>query len=164
MQTLHFPALNALTQALAWTVINSLWQGILVAVVAALILWLMRFRSAKARYVVAYSSLMLLLTVVALTFFTVFSTENSRYTEGALAGQKKGGDVVWQREVLCQNKITKDIIKTVILKLKADGCLDNSVESDEITKEIRTGIETFQTKYKLPVGNLNLETIAYLGI
>jgi hypothetical protein len=78
--------------------------------------------------------------------------------------KRANGDFEEWREVLCQHKITKDVIKTVILKLKADGCLDNSVESDEITKEIRTGIATFQTKYKLPVGNLNLETIAYLGI
>jgi beta-lactamase regulating signal transducer with metallopeptidase domain len=96
MQTLHFPALNALTQALAWTVIHSLWQGVLVALFAALILWVMRFRSAKARYVVAYSSLFLLLTVVILTFFTVFSTENRRYTEGSLWTQKSGDDTAWQ--------------------------------------------------------------------
>ncbi len=95
MQTPFFLALNALTQALAWTVIHSLWQGILVALVAALILWLMRFRSAKARYVVAYSSLMLLLTVVVLTFFTVFSTENGRYTEGSLFVKKNGDAAVW---------------------------------------------------------------------
>jgi beta-lactamase regulating signal transducer with metallopeptidase domain len=96
MQTLHFPALNALTQALAWTVIHSLWQGVLVALLAALILWLMRFRSAKARYVVAYSSLFLLLTVVVLTFFIVFSTENRRYTEGSLLAQKSGDEAAWQ--------------------------------------------------------------------
>jgi uncharacterized membrane protein YebE (DUF533 family) len=80
-----------------------------------------------------------------------------------IATPNASGQMEW-REVLCQEKITKDVIKTIISKLKADGCLDNSVESDEITKDIRAGISTFQTKYKLPVGNLNLETMEYLGI
>ncbi len=68
------------------------------------------------------------------------------------------------REILCEHKITPELIKSVIAKLKADGSLAASVSSTQFTKETRIALMDYQKKYKLPIGNINLETIKQMGI
>ncbi|MEO0042360.1 MAG: hypothetical protein RL329_1808 [Bacteroidota bacterium] len=68
------------------------------------------------------------------------------------------------REIICQDKITPELIKSVIVKLKSDVGLPASVSTTEFTKEARIALCAYQEKYKLPVGNFNIETIKHMGI
>jgi hypothetical protein len=68
------------------------------------------------------------------------------------------------REIVCGDKITPDLFKSVIAKLKADGSLAASASATEFTKETRISLTAYQKKHKLPVGNLNLETMQHMGI
>jgi beta-lactamase regulating signal transducer with metallopeptidase domain len=68
------------------------------------------------------------------------------------------------REILCEDKLTPDLFKTVIAKLKADGCLAASASATEFTKDTRIALTDYQKKHKLPQGNLNLETVKHMGL
>jgi beta-lactamase regulating signal transducer with metallopeptidase domain len=82
--------------ALAWALIHSLWQGVLVALAAALGLWLMRFRSAKVRYWFVYSALVTLLVWVVATFIGLYEGQKWLDTEGVLFSQNATDDTTWQ--------------------------------------------------------------------
>ena len=49
-------------------------------------------------------------------------------------------------------------------KLKADGSLAVSVETDEMTKTVIDALLAYQIKHNLPCGNLNEPTMDKLGI
>jgi TonB family protein len=67
-----------LLRAMGWTLVHSLWQGALLALLAAAALHLARYRSAELRYVIASGTL-------ALLVFFVF---------GTLAWISSGGDLI----------------------------------------------------------------------
>lgn len=64
---LQLPAI----QRLGWTLLHFLWQGTIIAWVAAMVLALLRNRSAAARYVAACGAMLLLGAAPAVTFFLV---------------------------------------------------------------------------------------------
>ncbi len=59
---------DPLLERLGYTLLHSLWQEALVSVVAALLLFAMRLRTARLRYLMAYALLLLLLVPPAVTF------------------------------------------------------------------------------------------------
>ncbi|MEN9612712.1 MAG: hypothetical protein RLZZ628_3526 [Bacteroidota bacterium] len=74
-----------------------------------------------------------------------------------------GGEDEW-KEIVCEDKLTPDFLKSVIAKLKADGSLAAAASSTEFTKETRIALTAYQKKHNLPRGNLNIETVQYMGI
>jgi len=64
-------AASPLLQTLGWTLVHSLWQGALLALLAALALRLARTHSAELRHAIASWTLALLLTLVVATFLWV---------------------------------------------------------------------------------------------
>ncbi len=95
MQTHLFSLPDALAHALGWTLIHSFWQGIVVALSVALLLWLMRRQSALSRYWVAYSALMMQFGLVVWTFSRLYMAEKAVYTEGGVLGKNGGDSTVW---------------------------------------------------------------------
>ncbi len=59
----------ALSNALGWTILHSLWQGMLIAILAAVVLLFMRHQPAQWRYRVTGLAMLLLLLVTTATFF-----------------------------------------------------------------------------------------------
>ncbi len=51
---------SMIVEALGWTLVHSIWEGVFVAIVLALVLRIMRARSARARYLVAMGMMVLL--------------------------------------------------------------------------------------------------------
>jgi beta-lactamase regulating signal transducer with metallopeptidase domain len=74
------------------------------------------------------------------------------------------GELGEWREILCSDKLTPEVLKSVIAKLKADGSLAAAASSSEFTKETNSALTAYQKKHKLPKGNLNLETVQHMGI
>jgi beta-lactamase regulating signal transducer with metallopeptidase domain len=83
MQNLFFLS-EATANALGWTLIHSLWQGTVVALATAAILWGLRHRAAVVRYHVAYAALMGLLSWVIFTFFQFYTPPKASNTEGGI--------------------------------------------------------------------------------
>ena len=67
-------------------------------------------------------------------------------------------------EVLCDEKVVADFVKSLVAKLKTDGSIAASVETEVVTKEVKNGVVAYQRKHKLPVGNLNMATIEHMGL
>jgi bla regulator protein blaR1 len=65
-----------LTFALGWTVVNALWQGIIVAALLAFVLYFLRHKKAKTRYQVSVSALFLLFGVSVFTFVSIIESIN----------------------------------------------------------------------------------------
>lgn len=62
-----------LINALGWTIIHSLWQGALIAIGFALVLFFMRRFSARTRYLVGVMGLMLILALSVVTFVSIYA-------------------------------------------------------------------------------------------
>ena len=75
MQTSVFDFSNAICRALGWTLMHSLWQGIGIAILTAILLKLLQHRSAQTRYQVAYCALMSLLVVAIYDFGSIYHFE-----------------------------------------------------------------------------------------
>ncbi|WP_243286164.1 M56 family metallopeptidase [Geothrix terrae] len=60
-----------LLQAMGWALLHSLWQGLLLVLLAATALWLARRRSAELRYAIAFTTLGLLVLTFAGTLIWV---------------------------------------------------------------------------------------------
>ncbi len=58
--------------ALGWTLVHSIWQGALIASLVAIIMIMLRKGSAKSRYLVYFSSLILMLGISVATFIKVY--------------------------------------------------------------------------------------------
>ncbi|MEM6628469.1 MAG: M56 family metallopeptidase [Bacteroidota bacterium] len=65
---IHHP----ITEALGWTLIHSLWQITLIALIYRLILWFPIFRKAQFRYVIGMALLTLALVFPLITYFRVY--------------------------------------------------------------------------------------------
>ncbi|MDX5444126.1 MAG: M56 family metallopeptidase, partial [Hymenobacteraceae bacterium] len=66
------------TQALGWTLLHSLWQGLLVAVVLAFVLVLLRRHSSQLRYVVSVLALGVVVAASAVTFWQQYEASVTR--------------------------------------------------------------------------------------
>jgi bla regulator protein blaR1 len=65
-----------LTFALGWTVVHSLWQGIIVAALLAFILYFLRQKKAKTRYQVSVAALFLMFGISVFTFISIVESIN----------------------------------------------------------------------------------------
>jgi len=63
------------TDALGWTLLHSLWQGALIAILMALVFLFLNRRSAQVRYFVATSALVALLVAAVVTFSKHYSSK-----------------------------------------------------------------------------------------
>ncbi len=86
MTTLEQFVSPALTRALGWTLLHSLWQGALVAVVLAGALLLLRRQRAEVRYLASAGALALIVALSGLTFRLYFSAGTEPGQDGATAG------------------------------------------------------------------------------
>ena len=64
-----------LTSALGWTIIHSLWQGAVIALLLSLLLLFLQKNSAKIRSAVANASLIIFLGAALITFLIIFNSE-----------------------------------------------------------------------------------------
>ena len=92
MTTLEHFVSPALTRALGWTLLHSLWQGALVAAVLAGALLLLRRQRAEVRYVVSAGALGAVVALAGLTFGLYFTAG-----AGASAGLKPSAKSTWQQ-------------------------------------------------------------------
>ncbi len=63
---------DKLTDALGWTLLHSLWQGAVIALLMTVVLLLLSRRSAQVRYFVAVSALFLVVLAAGSTFVTLY--------------------------------------------------------------------------------------------
>jgi len=63
-----------LTNAIGWTIVHSLWQGIIVAGVTLLVLQFLQKKSAQTRYIVSTTALFSLFTWVFYTFYSLYQS------------------------------------------------------------------------------------------
>ncbi len=75
---------------------------------------------------------------------------------------RKGG-YTEEKEVLCEHKITPEIIKQVRSALKKRG-YPSGVKSKKINPRLKSALTKYQQANKLPVGQLDLETLEKLNI
>ena len=66
-----------LIQALGWTLLHSLWQGVLVAFIVAATMILMNRMSANIRYFIAVSAMFCLLAASAFTFCNIYNSSKN---------------------------------------------------------------------------------------
>src|SRR5437868_8693363 len=85
MNLLQGAMAHAMTQALGWTLVHFLWQGVLVALVLWCVLALMARRSAGPRYAAACIALLAMVALPAVTF--------ARLAEQAYRMAQAGGPV-----------------------------------------------------------------------
>ncbi|GLH72317.1 hypothetical protein GETHLI_08190 [Geothrix limicola] len=91
-----------LLHAIGWTLVHSLWQGALVALLAAMALRVARHRSAELRYTIAFGTLVLLILVFGVTLAWVLGGNDPLSTAGAFtisAVSEGSGDVRWIPQV-----------------------------------------------------------------
>jgi bla regulator protein BlaR1 len=67
----------ALLEAMGWTIIHSLWQGALVAVLLAVVLSALKNNASANRYVVSVTALFAMLQISLFTFFMVYEPQNA---------------------------------------------------------------------------------------
>ena len=70
--------------------------------------------------------------------------------------------LAWE-EVLCDDKINGNIVSDIANALKNKGYKIGMV-SDVMNADIKAALRKFQKTFELPVGNLNLKTLAALGV
>lgn len=81
-----------LIDALGWTVLHSLWQAMLVALLMAGIMIVLQSRRAKLRYYLANTSLLLVVGLAIYTFWSIyFSSQAVGATEGVFLITEGGG-------------------------------------------------------------------------
>jgi TonB family protein len=76
---------SPLLQAIGWALLHSLWQGALLALLAAAALWLARRRSAELRYAIAFATLGLLVLAFAGTLVWISLGGDPLPVSGTLA-------------------------------------------------------------------------------
>ena len=81
------------------------------------------------------------------------------YHKGA---KGKGGMTEW-REVVCQNKVTTKFINQINEKLIEQG-YESGSDGNEMDSRIKSALTKMQRDNGLPVGQLDLETLKFLGV
>ena len=92
--------------------------------------------------------------------------ENEEYIEEEISYVKfikKGGHAEW-REVLCGNKIDARKLNMIQNALTKEGYLEEQNTLYHMTKQMKTALIKYQKDRRLPVGNLDIETLESLGI
>ncbi|WP_205501467.1 M56 family metallopeptidase [Rufibacter psychrotolerans] len=91
-QTLIYDVVpEAVARALGWTLLHSLWQGALLALLLAVLLRLMHRHTAAVRYRVAWGGLMAMLTVALMTFSRLYVPEAGPLEGAAAFTAAEGG-------------------------------------------------------------------------
>lgn len=67
---------SSIAEALGWTLVHSLWQGLIVTAIVALLLKIIPSRASGSRYTVALAGLLILVTTIGITFTQVYTTKN----------------------------------------------------------------------------------------
>ncbi|WP_020528102.1 M56 family metallopeptidase [Flexithrix dorotheae] len=76
--------MDNMVEALSITILHSLWQGLLIAVLLGIILKILRRKSAETRYLASLSAMLVLLVVVVSTFLITFQSEENLNTSSGL--------------------------------------------------------------------------------
>jgi len=79
---------------------------------------------------------------------------------------KKGGFTEW-KEVLCQGKINQNLVRSVQTNLFEAGFLEEKYLKKKKAKfntATKSALKEYQRQNSLPLGNLDFETLAHLGI
>jgi bla regulator protein BlaR1 len=87
MQLLTTITTNRIIQAFSWMLIHSLWQGLLLAIVTALVLMATRKASAALRYNLVFVQFLLFVAACAATFAWVWNTGNVQSIPQVFAGK-----------------------------------------------------------------------------
>lgn len=77
--------------------------------------------------------------------------------------QQKGGYTKWF-EVLCEKEINETFVSDLHNKLFVHQFLEELPEVAEFSKQTKAALVAYQRDHGLPVGNLDFETLAHLGI
>jgi hypothetical protein len=95
---------------------------------------------------------------------TVYSEDIQAETAGItkLKVVKPGGFSEW-REVLCGEKVTGYTIRQIQVALNKAG-YNVGTPNNEMGSETKEALTKFQKDHKLPVGNLDMETLKALGV
>ncbi len=67
-------------------------------------------------------------------------------------------------EVICKEKITKELIKKIEKKLIEDGYSLRLSKLSMLTDSTAVALESYQEEYHLPIGGLNIPTLVNMGI
>ena len=99
-----------------------------------------------------------LTTVVDTTLVKEFNAElvETKYLEDA------GGYTEW-REVICQNEISSEFVLELRESLIAEG-YQVELGKDKIDGELKKVLKKYQIDHYLPIGQLDVETLAKLGV
>jgi len=63
--------------ALSWTIMHSIWQGLIIAIVLALFIKLTPRLRANTKYVISCIAMLLLFTLSAITFYSYYELEGT---------------------------------------------------------------------------------------
>jgi len=74
-----------LAYALAWTLVHSLWQITLVAVILSLVLRFTKKKSPQSRYLVSFAALGIV-SLMSLVTFAIYYSNSTSHTEAIIAG------------------------------------------------------------------------------
>lgn len=66
-----------LVNAMGWTVLHSLWQGTIIALILALVFFALQRKTARLRYRIAFGALLLLFVSSLTTFFLLYDPQGS---------------------------------------------------------------------------------------
>lgn len=68
-----------LIDSIGWTLFHSLWQGVIVTMVFALLIIIMRKYSSQTKYVIGIMSLVLVIFISLLTFTKYYNSTNNMF-------------------------------------------------------------------------------------
>ncbi|WP_254513594.1 M56 family metallopeptidase [Anatilimnocola floriformis] len=101
---------HPLAQRLTWTLAHFVWQGFLIAAVLAVIVEVLRPRSANVRYALSLSALILMLTMVVFTWMAIGWQSNSRAAATPLFSE------AWTAEVVEVTEASSSVSWWIILQ------------------------------------------------
>lgn len=111
-----------LLEAIGWTIIHSLWQGALVAVLLTIVLNTLKHNASTNRYVVSVTALFAMLQISLFTFFTVYEphADFSHLTApSAIIGNEipnfatNSGDLGSENLTIRETSISEDIAASI---------------------------------------------------
>ncbi|MEY4904206.1 MAG: hypothetical protein RLZZ292_2021 [Bacteroidota bacterium] len=91
-------------------------------------------------------------------------SKNQQWLDNPEANREVVAVSEWQ-ETLCGDREDAFIFEYIGLQLKKEGLLKKEyVFTDSSKKELANALTEYQTKYRLPVGTLNIKTLRAMGI
>ncbi|MFA9388354.1 MAG: M56 family metallopeptidase [Prolixibacteraceae bacterium] len=73
MKNLQYLFSSEFIEAIGWTIVHSIWQGVIVAIVLAILLLFMRRNSAQLKYIISFFALLIIIGWSGITFANAFS-------------------------------------------------------------------------------------------